>query len=212
MKALTSVNEQTSPHSCFALRPTLVGLVTGLLSIGIMSAAIRPAAAQENRSDKTNASKTPTVLKYGDGKADGKKSLGGSGEMIRFTMPEGVKLLRGLRIHGSRYGTRRAPKEDFEITLMSGDLEEILHTEASPYRLFKRGANKWVRVRFDKPVEVPSTFWVSLEFHAEQTKGVYVSYDTSTGGEHSRIGLPGDEELKETDFKGDWMIQALIGD
>jgi RNA polymerase sigma-70 factor (ECF subfamily) len=177
-----------------------------LLSVGIVSAPIRPAAAQGD------GAKTPTVLKYGDGKADGKKSLGGSGEMIRFTMPQGVTHVRGLRIHGSRYGTPQAPNEDFEIAFLSEDLDEVLHTEAGPYRLFKRGENKWVRVRFAKPVEVTSTFWVALDFHAEQTKGVYVSYDISTGGEHSRVGLPGDTEVKETDFKGDWMIEALLGE
>ena len=88
MKALTSVNKQTSPHSFFAFQPTLV-VAAGLLSIGILLASMRAVSGQENRSKKADASKTPTVLKYGDGKADGKKSLGGSGEMIRFTMPEG---------------------------------------------------------------------------------------------------------------------------
>ncbi len=157
--------------------------------------------------------KPPAVLKYGDGKADGRKSIGGSGEMIRFEMPEGVTAVRGLRIHGSRYGTAQAPNEDFEITFLSEDGEEILDSRAAPYHLFKRGKNMWTRVLFDKPVELPEgeKFWVVLNFNAAQTKGVYLSYDTSTGGEHSRVGLPGDETPpKETDFQGDWMVQLLL--
>ena len=64
---------------------------------------------------------------------------------------------------------------------------------------------------FDKEVELPRKFWMALDFNAEQTKGVYVSYDTSTKGKYSRVGLPGDnEEPKETDFKGDWMVQLLL--
>ncbi len=156
------------------------------------------------------AATAPGLLKYGDNKADGKKSLGGTGEMIRFTAPEGYRLVRGVKIHASRYGLPKPPDEDFEITFLSGDGEEILHTEAAPYRLFKRGTNKWVTVRLKAAVEVPKEFWVVLDFHAERTKGVYVSYDTSTGGEFSRIGLAGDEQPKKTDFEGDWMVQILM--
>src|SRR5687767_9945548 len=53
---------------------------------------------------ETTAGDLPRVLKYGDGKADGKKSYGGSGHMIRFELPEGASEVRGIRIHGSRYG------------------------------------------------------------------------------------------------------------
>ncbi len=162
------------------------------------------------RGEKATTPKTPTVLRYGDGKADGKKSMAGTGEMIRFEMPPGVDKIRGLRLHGARYGHPQPPAEDFEITLVSGDMDEILHTEMAPYRLFKRGSSKWVRVMFDKPVELPETFWVVLNFNAAQTKGVYVSYDTSTGGKHSKIGLAGSEKTRPTDFKGDWMIQMLL--
>ena len=54
------------------------------------------------------------------------------------------------------------------------------------------------------------TFWVALDFRATQSKGVYVSFDTSTRGEDSRVGLPGARTSKVT-FGGDWMIQAILG-
>jgi hypothetical protein len=159
----------------------------------------------------SNRERSPALLSYGDGKADGKKSYGGSGHLIRFELPEGVTKVRGLRIHGSRYGLPQAPDEDFEITFLSDDREEILDSKSAPYRLFKRGKESWVRVLFDEEVELPQSFWLALNFNAHQTKGVYVSYDTSTKGEHSRIGLPGDEEEpKETDFGGDWMVQVML--
>jgi hypothetical protein len=64
---------------------------------------------------------------------------------------------------------------------------------------------------FDEEVELPPKFWVALNFNAQQTKGVYVSYDTSTKGQYSRVGLPGDEEEpKATDFGGDWMVQVML--
>jgi hypothetical protein len=168
------------------------------------------AAAESDSKAAADGDKVPTLLKYGDGKANGKKSLGGSGEVIRFDLPEGIDSIRGIKIHASRYGHPKPPDEDFEITFVSEDFSEILHSEDAPYRLFKRGKNKWVNVRFKEPVELPKTFWIVLDFHAEQTKGVYVSYDTATKGKYSRIGLAGDEEPKEVDFDGDWMVRVVL--
>jgi RNA polymerase sigma-70 factor (ECF subfamily) len=164
-------------------------------------------AAEQKPDDK----KPPTILSYGDGKPDGKKSYGGSGQMIRFELPEGMTKIKGIRIHGSRYGLPQPPDENFEITFLSDKRDEVLHTETPPYKLFKRGKETWVRIPFEKEVELPKTFWIALDFNAEQTKGVYVSYDTSTKGQYSRVGKAGDEkEPKETDFGGDWMVQVLL--
>jgi RNA polymerase sigma-70 factor (ECF subfamily) len=148
-------------------------------------------------------------LRYGDGQADGKKSLGGSGELIEFTLPADVGKVAGVRIHGSRYGRPDPPDERFLIYVLNEDLSEIVSTQMAPYSLFERGDERWVEVTFPRPIDVPKHFWVALDFRAQQTKGVYVSYDTSTGGEHSRIGLPGIKP-RATDPRGDWMIEAFL--
>jgi RNA polymerase sigma-70 factor (ECF subfamily) len=153
--------------------------------------------------------RTPSVLKYGDGRADGKQSFGGSGEMIEFSSPPGSSKVAGLRIHGSRYGLPQPPEESFLIYFLSPDLKRVLHTEMAPYSLFERGAERWVEVAFERPVDLPRTFWIALDFRAHQRKGVYVSFNTSTGGKHSRVGLPGTPAI-EPKFGGDWMIEAIL--
>jgi hypothetical protein len=75
----------------------------------------------------------PSVLKYGDGRADGKQSLGGSGELIEFTSPALSTKLAGIRIHGSRYGETQPPRESFLIYFLSQDQTRVLHTELAPY-------------------------------------------------------------------------------
>ena len=145
--------------------------------------------------------------KYHDNTADGKKSLGGSGELIHFTVSEGKKIA-GIKIHGSRYGQPDAPDEDFLVYFLDEEGKDVISTQLAPYSLFKRGAEKWVNVRFKKPVDVPTEFWISLDFRPHQTKGVYVSYDTSSGGKHSKVGLPG-QEPKDVDFAGDWMVELV---
>jgi hypothetical protein len=181
-----------------------------LLVSGVVTCVLLVAGAANVAADATG-SDSPALLKYGDGKADGKKSYGGSGQMIRFELPAGVSKVRGIKIHGSRYGLPKAPDEDIEIAFLSDDQEEVLATEAAPYKLFRRGRELWVRINFDEPVELPPKFWIALNFNAAQTKGVYVSYDTSTKGEYSRAGLVGDDDPpKPTDFGGDWMVQVLL--
>jgi len=166
--------------------------VLGIFLLTI-AAAVAPASAAEK------AASQPA----------GKKSLGGSGEMIRFDLPaEGAKAA-GVKIHGSRYGTPQAPDEKFVIYFLSPDQSEVLATELAPYSLFDRGPEKWVDVKFRKPVELTGKeVWIAVEFRAGRTKGVYVSYDGATDGKRSRTGLPG-LEAKPVDFAGDWMIELI---
>lgn len=160
--------------------------------------------------EKKTTGRKQLLLKYGDNKPDGRKSIAGAGEMIRFELPTEAGAVRAIRVHGSRYGYPQAPKEDFEVTLLSADMKEVLHTELVPYSLFKRAKKgRWTHVPFKESVEVPQTFWVVLDFNAEAKKGVYVSYDTSTKGQYSRVGTT-DEDARETKFDGDWMVQVLL--
>jgi RNA polymerase sigma factor (sigma-70 family) len=152
---------------------------------------------------------TSMLLKYNDDQADSKKSLGGSGEIIEFKLPTSDAKVTGLRIHGSRYGVPKAPDESFLIYFLNQDLSEIVSTQMAPYALFERGPERWVDVTFTRPIAVPQDFCVALDFRAHQTKGVFVSIDTSSGGKFSRVGLPG-LKAKEVDFRGDWMIEAQV--
>ena len=79
------------------------------------------------------------VVKYGDGKPDGKKSIAGTGEMIRFVLPNEHQELKGLRIHCARYGYPKAPDEEVEIFVVTDDESDVVHTELVPYAKFKRG-------------------------------------------------------------------------
>jgi hypothetical protein len=194
--------------SCaFILRARLIVCVTAVITV---IAALSSAAA-ESKPAADAPSKPVLLVKYGDGKPEGKKSIAGAGEMIEFTMPEGQSnALKSLRVHAARYGYPQPPKEDVEISILSEDMTEPIHTELVPYALFKRQKDcRWTNIPFEEPVEVPARFWVVLNFNAEATKGVYVSYDTSTKGKHSRVGF-NDQDAKPTDFKGDWMVQAVL--
>jgi RNA polymerase sigma factor (sigma-70 family) len=161
--------------------------------------------------DPTPVEAAPSVLKYGDGQADGKQSLGGSGEMISFSAAKAPAKIAGLRVHGSRYGNPEPPDESFLIYFLTEDRKRILHTEMADYSLFERGSEQWVEITFERPVELPKAFWVVVDFRANQTKGVYVSFDTSTRGQHSLTGLPGIPTAKMR-RGGDWMIEAVLAE
>lgn len=178
--------------------------------VALIGLVIPASAFAEEGPAPAKADRSQLLLKYGDGQPDGRKSIAGTGEMIRFTLPSDTGKVRAVRVHGARYGYPQPPQEDIEITLLSEDMSEVLHTELVPYSLFKRtDKNRWTHLPLREPVEVPKTFWVVLNFNAESTKGVYVSYDTSTKGENSKVGLT-EEDAHATDFGGDWMIQVLL--
>ena len=80
------------------------------------------------------------------------------------------------------------------------------------YSLFGPRARTLGRDQVENPVAaLPKSFWAILDFRAAQTKGVYVSFDTTTGGKFSRIGLPG-MSSSGVDFGGDWMIQGSFAE
>ena len=152
------------------------------------------------------------MLKYGDGQADGKQSLGGSGEMIQFSAIEGPRP--GRRPAGPRLAIRpaRAARRELPDLLPHRGSEARSSTPRWPRtRCSSAARSEWVEVAFERPVELPRTFWVALDFRPHQTKGVYVSFDNSTGGRHSLVGLPGLPTARSR-RGGDWMIEAVLAE
>jgi hypothetical protein len=153
----------------------------------------------------------PTLAGDGGGTPSGKKSLGGSGEMIQLELPDGSRMLAGIEIHGSRYGTPAPPDEKFLIYVLNEDLAKITAVEMAPYSLFERGEERWVAIKFDKPIEFPKNAWLVIDFRAGRTKGVYVSYDNTSDRKRSKVGLPG-IPAKDVDFDGNWMIRPIVAE
>lgn len=173
------------------------------------SFGVAPRAIVAQAPTESSRSAAISTLKYDDDRPEGKRSIAGTGLMIHFVKPAAQYQLKSLRIHCARYGMPVAPDEDVKFSIVSDDGATVLHTELIPYSKFKRGEPEWTTIGFKNAVDIPEQFWVVAEFNAERTKGVYVSYDTSTGGKHSKTGLPGQESRNVT-TGGDWMIQAIL--
>jgi hypothetical protein len=154
------------------------------------------------------AAKT-AMLKHDDGSQEDKRSMTGGGQAVRFECPDDETwYLKAVSVHGSRYGTGKAPDENFKVVVASDDL--TLRQEIDkPYSLFKRGKEKWVRFSLD-PVEVSGAFHVAVFFNPTRTKGVYVGIDTDSTPTHSAIVLASDPDKKQSDLQGDWMIRAYL--
>jgi hypothetical protein len=152
-------------------------------------------------------SAAPQTLKYDDGSPDGKRSIAGASEIIQFKMPAGCTKVTGIMLYGSRYGYPTAPNEDFTITISKKDGTQA-STELVPYSTFERGNDAWVTIPFKKPAKIKGDFVVAVNFNAEATKGVYVSYDTSAGNKYSFAGSVSDMSPAETG--GEWMIRAMV--
>jgi len=144
-------------------------------------------------------------LALDDGKAAGKRSIAGGGHAVRFEAPDDASALVQVKVHGSRYGLPRAPREDFVVFLCDDKFQKLAEF---PFRYgnFERGEARWVT--FDvKKTKLPKTFYLGVDFDPSQTKGVYVDHD-GKASERSVTGLPGEEPEPFT--KGNWMIRAIV--
>ncbi|MDD5458979.1 MAG: DUF3108 domain-containing protein [Phycisphaerae bacterium] len=163
---------------------------------------------------KFNSQSQIQELSHDDGKRAGRESIAFSGHSVKFESPGQSCFLKAVRIYGSRYGTDQPPQEDFHIYVCDENFKPIADL-AFPYSRFQKGDKDgnpkgWVALNIDRaqmPTELPSTFFISVDFKPERTKGVYVYYDAASSGD-SYIAVPG-QELKPFD-RGDWMIRAVV--
>ena len=146
-------------------------------------------------------------LALDDGQMTGRKSIADGGHAVRFEAPDQGEgwMLTAVRIHGSRYGYPRPPREDFKVFLCDDQFKPIAEF-AFPYSKFERGNSKWVTLEV-KPTKVPKTFILGVGFNPTATKGVYLSHDRQGSG-RSLVGLPGEESRPFT--QGDWLIRAKV--
>jgi len=147
------------------------------------------------------------VLSYDDGKSDGSRSIAGATQTMVFDKPAGDWSLVQVWLHGSRYGYPAPPSENFDIYVCDAQMN-VLKEYQRAYSTFGRGDAKWVVMPLE-PVLLTDKFYVLFHFHAEQTKGVFVHYDTSVAESHSWVGAWGGE-TKPMREKSDWMIRAVI--
>src|SRR5207244_315788 len=140
-------------------------------------------------------------LKEDDGAPEGKKSIAGGGHARLFAAPaEGEWYLRSVSVYGARYGPVAAPADQFDVALCDDQMRPIAVWK-HPYKLFDRGAAKWVRIDLTQPTLVPAKFNVCVVFRPTAQNGVFVSYDSSTKG-NSRVAKPG--EAGNALEQGDW--------
>jgi len=148
----------------------------------------------------------PVLLKFDDGREDGKKSIAGGGHARRFASPGGGDwYLRAVHVYGARYGHPKAPNENMTIALCDKDMATIA-TWKKPYGTFERGDMGWVEIQVP-PTRVPGEFCVCLDFKPTATKGVFVGFDTSTRG-NSQVATPG--KKGDAFEQGDWMIRIEL--
>lgn len=156
---------------------------------------------------KVEKDESGICLSYDDGAMDNKMSVSGSAEAVLFRAPEGTSRLDGLKLYGGRYGSVEPPNEDFSIYVCDKDYN-LLKTIKLPYSTFKNYDLKWYDLKFD-PVDVPSQFYVSVDFQATASKGVYVGKDTGAKRSHSYMAMPY-SYVDDMSKNEDWMIRAHL--
>jgi hypothetical protein len=144
----------------------------------------------------------PEELTNDDGKAAGKKSFP-RGIASAFEVDSDSHYLTSVKIHAARYGSTRAPKEDFVVTLCDREFKPIADFKF-PYSKIERSGAKWVTLRV-KPTNLPKDFVICLNFSPTSTKGVFISHDADG---KSLVGLP--NKMAGSFSGGNWMVRAIV--
>ena len=164
----------------------------------------------EQTEDKPKATKPGAgeirELLHDSGVMDGKMSIAGGGHAVKFKVDGDAWYVTSVRLHGSRYGMPRPPKEEFNVWICDARFKPIA-TFQFPYGSYTRGNPVWKNFRI-RPTRVPEDFIVCFGFNPQQTKGIYVSHDGKPS-ENSMIGVPDRREPKPFP-KGNWMIRCKV--
>lgn len=133
-------------------------------------------------------------------------SIGGGGEGRKLAVPgPGDWYIKAVSIYGSRYGEEKPTDTTFDIALSDADAK-LISIWKGRYASFSYTQDGWTR--FDvPPTRVPQTFYVTLNFRATASTGVYVAYDSTTKGS-SIDSVPG--KPPHGFSKGDWMIRVAM--
>jgi hypothetical protein len=133
-------------------------------------------------------------------------SIGGGGEGRKFTVSDaGDQYIKAVSVYGSRYGEETPPDTTFDIVLSDADANLIAIWKGQ-YASFKYGTDGWTRFEVP-PTRVPHAFYISLNFRATGSNGVFVAFDSTSNGS-SVDSLPWQ---KPHPFgAGDWMMRIEL--
>jgi len=130
-------------------------------------------------------------------------SIAGAGEGRRFTTPgAGDWYIIAVSIYGARYGEEKPPDTTFDIALCDAE-GKLISIWKGRYASFTYVKDGWAHFEVP-PTRVPPTFYVTLNFRATASSGVYVAFDSATK-RNSIDSLPGKPPRAFLD--GDWMIR-----
>lgn len=179
----------------------------------LLSSKIEWQVAEREIGDKTvtgliqEQDKTGVLLRYDDGNSEDMQSTAGAGHAVVFKTPPGRWAVDYVSMYGSRYGTDKPPKEDFQVFICDKNFE-VINEIKKPYSLLEKGKPKWHKVDF-APAPVPEYFYVCIYFSPTQTRGFYMHLDKSPKQSHSKSALP---FTFVTDIRknADWMIRVHL--
>jgi hypothetical protein len=139
---------------------------------------------------------------------EGKRNLAGGGHVIAFDRPEGKWQVRAVRIHALRGSGAYDPATTFVTVTVADEKLAPLVVAKAAYERFPLKGPEWVDVPFEKPVEVPARFKISVTPDPAAPKGIYVGFSAVKESASGTL-RPGATENPFTAGK-DWMIRPVL--
>jgi len=159
-----------------------------------------------------------TQLRYDNGTFEEMQSMGGTGQVVQFTVPEegGPFTLKRVLVCGGYYGQPGTDGESNQghLAICTAD-GTILSQQVFRYDEFYWSSTPcWTSIPLATPVEVTDDIYVITDMNSRPTPGIYVGYDTEGDACHSQIGAPGSTKTwtpRNADpQKSNWCIRVQL--
>ncbi|MHB9066699.1 MAG: M56 family metallopeptidase [Pirellulaceae bacterium] len=208
--AILSNETNRQPVSGNMLASVAIGVLAislPLAMLGAQNANAIDKGSEEVFRETSVPSSALTRLGYGDGTAEGRQSIAGSGHAVRFQRPRDARYLMAIELFASRYGRPEAPDEDFHVYVLDEN-QKLIQAFPVPYATIARGDERWYTLSIPA-VKVPRQFYVALSFNPHSTKGIYLAFDANVAQSHSYMGRP-TTGFRAVPENHDWMVRAVL--
>lgn len=139
--------------------------------------------------------------------------IGGYGHAVRLEVADSSKTwwAVAVKVYGEAYGGGTVGRDVFTISFI--DMDGKVYAQSEHPRTLFTNEPAWRIIKIT-PTELPSEFWVVVDFQPNKEKGVYVGY-VNNGGGHSMLSDPacrlvplvGDDGK---DWQVDWCIEVRV--
>jgi hypothetical protein len=188
-------------------------------ALSLMDDAAR--AEQEKQAEKARekailGDARSLTLKQDDGTMEGERNIQGALYTLQFETPKKVEgYVWQVQIYASQFGGQHNSEEVSGDVYILDENRQVITRTTFPYSLATQ-QKQWISIP-TLPTKVQGKFYVSIDAHGNQFKGLYMGFEEGNGKGLASTDERDGNEVRPGDWSKEfanmqWMIRAKIAD